>query len=166
MGLYCDIDDLHNESDVEQKFIYHFLTMDHPMGLGFNPKEILTKAGLRTITIGKGNSQKIYYPDYVVSIRGVPVFVLEAKKPNEKLEKAYSEARLYATEINSRFKHNVNVCRLILVSNGTETWAGYSDTDEPLIKIGFDDFDVENVEFNKLLTLCSKQTLKRFADQP
>ena len=166
MGLYCDIDDLHNESDVEQKFIYHFLSMDPPMGLGFSSGEILTKADLRKITIGKGNSKKIYYPDYVVSIRGVPVFVLEAKKPKENLETAYSEARLYATEINSQFRHNLNVCGLIMVSNGNETWAGYSDTNEPSIKITFDEFNVENVEFNKLLNLCSKKVLKEYADQP
>ena len=143
MGLYCDIDDLHNESDVEQKFIYHFLSMDPPMGLGFSSEEILTKANLRKITIGKGNSKKIYYPDYVVSIRGVPVFVLEAKKPEENLETAYSEARLYASEINSQFRHNLNVCGLILVSNGNETWAGYSDTNEPFIKVTFNEFDVD-----------------------
>lgn len=166
MGLYCNIDDLHNESDVEQKFIYHFLSMDPPMGLGYSSGEILTKADLRKITIGKGNSQKIYYPDYVVSIRGVPVFVLEAKKPKENLETAYSEARLYASEINSQFRHNLNVCGLILVSNGNETWAGYSDTNEPFIKVTFNEFDVENVEFNKLLNFCSKQVLKEYADQP
>ena len=166
MGLYCEIEDLHNESDVEQKFIIKFLTMKHPMGLGYDSGEILTKANLREVVIGKGQSKKVYYPDYIISIRGVPLLVLEAKKPGENLENAYSEARLYASEINARFDHNVNACHIILVSNGEETWAGYSDTDTPEFKLSFDDFNTENVQYSKLLDFCSRRTLECFADQP
>ena len=166
MGLYCDINELNNESDVEQKFIIKFLTMDFPLGLGFDSSEILTKANLRTVFIGKGQNKKVYYPDYIISIRGIPLFVLEAKKPGENLENAYSEARLYAAEINSRFEHNVNACRLILVSNGSETWAGYSDTDTPKLKLSFDDFNTENVKYSNLLDFCSRSVLESHANQP
>ena len=166
MGLYCDINDLNNESDVEQKFIIRFLSTKSPIGLGFESSEILTKANLRTVYIGKGQSKKVYYPDYIISIRGIPLLVLEAKKPGENLENAYSEARLYASEINSRFDHNVNACRIIIVSNGLETWAGYSDTDTPEFKLTFDDFNTENVQYSKLLDFCSRRALACYADQP
>ena len=164
--MYCEYEDLHNESDVEQKFIYQLLSLDYPMGLGYTSGEILTKADLRHIAIGKGQSRKIYYPDYVISLRGVPVLVLEAKRPNENLEKAYSEARLYASEINSKFEHDVNVCKRIVVSNGTETWIGYSDTIEPKIKLTFEDFNVESELFNDLLEFCSRKVLQDEADLP
>lgn len=165
MGLYCDLDELLNESDVEQKFIYQFLSQPSPMGLGFESNEIFTKIDLRRVTIGKGKSQKIYYPDYVVSIRGIPVLVLEAKKTTEDLNKAYSEARMYATEINSKFEHGVNVNIIIMVSNGAETWAGYYDTAEPLLKLMFDDFNIEGVKFSNLIDFCSKEKLSQYADQ-
>ena len=165
MGLYCDLDELLNESDVEQKFIYQFLSQPSPMGLGFESNEIFTKIDLRRVTIGKGKSQKIYYPDYVVSIRGIPVLVLEAKKTTEDLNIAYSEARMYATEINSKFEHGVNVNIIIMVSNGAETWAGYYDTAEPLLKLMFDDFNIEGVKFSNLIDFCSKEKLSQYADQ-
>ena len=43
MALYCEIDSLVTESDVEQKFIYLFLHSDQPLGLGLRDSEIYTK---------------------------------------------------------------------------------------------------------------------------
>ena len=166
MGLYCNLSDLNTESDVEQKFIYKFLTMSQPMGLGFDSSEILTKTNIRKVFIGKNQSKKVYFPDYIISIRGIPLLVLEAKKPEEGLDNAYSEARLYAAEINSRFEHGVNACKIIMVSNGNETWAGYSDTDVPKYKLKFDEFNTECTSFAQLLSFCSRKSLSYYADQP
>ena len=166
MGLYCELEDLQNESDVEQKFLYQFLSSDSPMGLGLAARDILTKADIRKVTIGKGNQKKVYYPDYVISLRGIPVLVLEAKAPTVALEVAYSEARLYASEINSRFEHNLNVCKIIVVSNGAQTWAGYSDTAEPRFIVTFEEFAIENSKFSELLNFCSKRVLQEIADEP
>ena len=127
MALFCDFASLITESDIEQKLIYPFLTSAYPIGLALDDSQILTKSLLRQKPIGKGHSLKYYYPDYLVSIRGIPVLVIEAKKPTEDLTTAYAEARLYAEEINAGFPHNVNVCQYIIVCNGAETWAGYSD---------------------------------------
>lgn len=44
-------------------------------------------------------------------MRGIPLVVIEAKKPEEDLNKAYVEARLYAQEINAGFPHKINVCQ-------------------------------------------------------
>lgn len=110
MPLFCEFSSLVTESDVEQKLIFPFLTAPEPVGLGIDSSQIMTKAVLRQRCIGKGQKQKYYFPDYIVVIRGIPTLVLEAKKPEEDLENAYSEARLYAEEINAGFPHNVNVC--------------------------------------------------------
>ena len=166
MSLYCDISDLITESDVEQKLIYPFLTNAKPLGLGLDNSQILTKSILRQHQISKGQSRKYYFPDYLISIRGIPLMVVEAKKPGESLEDAYSEARLYAAEINAGFKHGQNVCNYILVCNGNESWAGYSDTAEPVIKIQFSEFDVENVLYVSLLDFCSKEKLEALANKP
>lgn len=76
MALFCDKNSLVTESDVEQKFIYAFLTTQLPMGFGLNDTQILTKHILRQRLIGKGQKQKYYYPDYLISIRGIPVCVV------------------------------------------------------------------------------------------
>lgn len=166
MSLFCEKESLITESDVEQKFIYEFLTSPKPMGFGFNNAQILTKHLLRQQIIGKGQSKKYYYPDYLVCIRGIPVCVIEAKKPTEGLENAYAEARLYSAEINSQFPHNINSCKYIIVCNGNETWAGFFDQAEPTIKLTFDDFSTENTKYVEFLNFCSAEKMTAIANQP
>lgn len=166
MALFCEYNSLITESDVEQKFIYPFLTSEEPIGLGLDSSQILTKNLLRGKSIGKGQSQKVYFPDYLINMRGIPIVVIEAKKPKEDLDKAYAEARLYAQEVNAGFPHNINVCQLAIVSNGIETWAGYTDQDVPCIKLVFDDFSVENVKFVKLIQFCSGTRLEELSSKP
>jgi len=94
-------DDLKTESDVEQKFAWPLLTGSKPHGLGFPDAEIFTKPNIREFQIGKGNSAKRYYPDYVTTVLGLPLLIIEAKKPGEDLGIAGGEARLYAAELNA-----------------------------------------------------------------
>lgn len=166
MPLFCEYTSLINESDVEQKLIYPFLTAAFPVGLSLDDSQILTKSLLRQRVIGKGQSQKYYFPDYLITMRGIPVIVIEAKNPNEDLAIAYSEARLYAEEINAGFPHSVNVCQYIIVCNGTETWAGYSDHAEPYLRLTFNDFSIESTKFSELLEFCSKSKLNELANKP
>lgn len=166
MALFCEYSSLITESDVEQKFIYPFLTTCAPMGLGMDSTQILTKTLLKGKAIGKGQSKKYYFPDYLINMRGIPMVVIEAKKPEEDLNKAYAEARLYAQEINAGFPHKINVCQLAMVCNGTETWAGYTDKDCPDMKLTFEDFSVENVKFVELLEFFSKVRLEGIAGTP
>lgn len=166
MALFCDKNSLVTESDVEQKFIYAFLTTQLPMGFGLNDTQILTKHILRQRLIGKGQKQKYYYPDYLISIRGIPVCVVEAKKPEENLEDAFAEARLYASEVNAKFPHQINSCKYIIVCNGDETWAGYFDQAEPVIKLLFDDFSTESRKYVDFLDFCSLEKMTAIANQP
>lgn len=164
--VFCEYSSLLTESDVEQKFIYPFLTMPYPMGLGLDSSQILTKSILRQVKIGKGQTKKYYYPDYLVSIRGIPVLIVEAKKPSEELEDAYSEARLYAQEVNATFGHNINTCQIVIACNGTETWAGYSDSAVPHIKVKFEEISSENINYINLLKFCSNKELEEYANKP
>ena len=51
MPLFCELEDVKTESDVEQKFIYPFLSSAAPMGLEFANSEILTKHLLKKALI-------------------------------------------------------------------------------------------------------------------
>jgi len=68
MALYCELDSLKTESDVEQKFIYQFLSSEQPIGLGLKDAEILTKHLLKKRIIDKGQKQQYYYPDYLICV--------------------------------------------------------------------------------------------------
>jgi hypothetical protein len=128
------IEGLINESDVEQKFLYRFLTQAEPVGMGLPDSVIQTKANLRRFSIGKGAEKKLYYPDYVVVMHGLPLVVIEAKGPNESVEEGYREARLYAHELNSLYKTGFNPTRFVVASNGVELWYGYADHADPISK--------------------------------
>lgn len=166
MPLFCDFEDLVTESDVEQKLIYPILSSAKPLGLGLDNSQILTKSVLRQREIGKGQTKKYYYPDYLVSIRGIPIMVVEAKKPGESLPDAFSEARLYAAEVNAGFPHKVNACYYIMVCNGSEIWAGYSDTADPVVKVLFSEINVESQSYVTLIEFCAKEKLEVLANQP
>jgi hypothetical protein len=86
--MFCNLEDLHNESDVEQMFVYPLLTTPIPFGLGYSPVDLRTKPDIRKLLIDKSDSKKLYYPDYVVIITGLPVFIVEVKAPGENLEEA------------------------------------------------------------------------------
>ncbi|MBJ9686515.1 S1 RNA-binding domain-containing protein [Burkholderia vietnamiensis] len=128
------IEGLANESDVEQKFLYRFLTETEPVGLGLPDAVIQTKVNLRRFAIGKGIEQKLYYPDYIVVMFGLPLVVVEAKAPNESVAEGYRQARLYAHELNGLFPPDFNPTRFIVASNGIELWYGHADHNEPLAK--------------------------------
>ena len=57
MALYCELENIITESDVEQKFIYPFLKAETPIGLGLKDSEILTKHILRKKLIDKGKNK-------------------------------------------------------------------------------------------------------------
>ena len=164
MALFCDLSDMINESDVEQKFIFPFLNSEPPIGLGFKPEEILTKHILRQRVIGKGQKQKYYYPDYLISIRGIPVLVVEAKAPDIELSDGYTEARLYAHEVNASFPHKLNACQFVIACNGKELWVGYSDQAIPFYQLKYDEISSETKVFGEVINLCSRQKIQMWVD--
>lgn len=162
-NLYCNVNDLVNESDVEQKFLYKLLTNELPLGLGYSDSEINTKPCIKSYIINKGK-QKTYIPDYLISVRGIPLIVVEAKNPNVVLNEAFAEAQLYAHQINNEFIHNVNPCNIVIVSNGLETWFGYIDSATPFVQLQNDDLFVGNVKFSEAIDKCCKKHLSNMAD--
>ena len=119
--MFCTGDDLTTESDVEQKFLWPLLTSETPTGLGYLPVDIKTKPDIRSLRIDKGTAKKLYHPDYVIVIAGMPVFIVEAKRPSEDPLEALREARLYAQELNASFATGINPCSRIISSNGLLT---------------------------------------------
>ena len=165
MSLFCAIDDLGNESDVEQKVILPLLKNSPPTGFGYQVAEIKTKPDIRKFEIGKGNSEKkLYFPDYIIVLSGLPVLIVEVKSPEEDIVIARREARLYATELNSLFPAFKNPCRYTLVSNGKTTTVQSWDADEPLLSFSLDQADASNINFGKMVDLLQRKVLQEFAN--
>jgi len=164
MGLFCELADLHNESDVEQKFLINIITKKPPMGLGFSAVDVRTKTNLRQILIGKGASAKLYYPDYLVVLDGFPGLVVEAKRPSEDIYSLINEARLYAAELNAQFPHKLNPCSKIVMSNGKRIIASYWDAKTIDHDLGFEEVYVESEKYSKFIEFVSKDAVKESID--
>jgi hypothetical protein len=122
------------ESDVEQKFIYKLLTAARPDGLELSSRFIQTKANIRSFSIGKGTEQKLYYPDYLIVLGGMPIAVIEAKEVGVELTQAFREARLYAGELNGLYNSGIAPAYYVIATNGEELWAGPWDQSTPTLK--------------------------------
>lgn len=156
---------LKTESDVEQKFIYPLLISEAPSGLGFHPSEIHTKANIRGLTIDKGGSKKIYYPDYVVTLSGLPILIIEAKKPGSDLSDAFREARLYAAELNSSYPTGQNPASLIVATDGQHLIAGQADQAHPLLEMVYDEVEPASEAMSKLLEDYGSRAVKTLYDR-
>lgn len=162
--MYCSLEDLANESDVEQKFLWPLLTTPHPNGLDYGPADIKTKIDLRRLAIDKGTSSKLYHPDYVIVIAGVPLIVVEAKHPDEDCASALREARLYANELNALFPTGVNPCRRIVVCNGRSLLTSPVDSMTVDCELTFSHCDVTCEKYHAFLSLCARSTAQATAD--
>lgn len=163
--LVIKADSLHNESDVEQKLVYPLLVAEKPYGLGFDSLEIRTKLNIKAFEIGKRKNRKIYFPDYIVVISGLPLLIVEVKPPSEELDEAYREARLYANEINSLYRHNVNPASKIICTNGRRIIASFSDSDDSRYDLSLDELDPVNPNFFKFIDEFNAGKLRIVAEQ-
>ncbi|NBC86790.1 MAG: AAA family ATPase [Bacteroidetes bacterium] len=153
-----------SESDVEQKFIYKLLTSDHPTGLGIPEQHIKTQTDIRRINIDKGSKRKLYYSDYLITVRGIPVLLIEAKSPDAKVEKGFREARLYAAEVNAQFPTDRNPLRKIIATNFEETWFGKWDNETPIEVVKRSSLHVNSARFNAFIRECNYRELLDSAD--
>lgn len=149
------------EGDVESQVLLPFLNSAEPIGLGYPLNCVSSKKNLRKFVIGKGNKSQNYIPDFILSIDGIPLIVIEAKKPSEDLEEAFREAALYAGEMNRKFDSKVNPCEHILVSDGIDILAGKWDSGTPDFKINRSKWNISDVDFGKLIDTFSYSKLKQ-----
>jgi hypothetical protein len=115
----ADISEVQTESDVEQKIIYPFLV--HPSFLGIPHEWVRTKEYMEPTDIDKSADKRYgYIPDYSVWRNGFPLLIVEAKPPDDPIEKALREAQLYASRINNRYPPGVSPISYVLASNGAQ----------------------------------------------
>lgn len=154
---------LRTESDVEQKFAWPLLTSPSPHGLGLHAAEIFTKPDIRAFEIEKGKAAKLYFPDYVVCLLGIPVLIVEVKRPGEDLVFAAREARLYAAELNALYPPETNPCRFALVSDGLNTQLRSWDSEKVLAEFPLKQAIASVPGFTSFLNLVQAEALKNVA---
>lgn len=155
-NLFCNENDLHNESDVEQFFIIKLLEV-----LGYSSEYILTKAMISEFSIGKATAKKRYSPDYIVYTdkRHIkPVLVIDAKNPNENVEDGVLDAQLYTSVIRRKLKEP-KPTQYCIGTNGLFFVVKHFDSDQPTLELKFEDFVSNNENYKKLKHLLSRDSL-------
>jgi len=162
--MFPKLKDLKTESDVEQKLIWPILTGDYPAGLGYFTSDVVTKLSIRRIEIGKGADRKLYFPDYIVILAGLPTLVIEAKAVGGPIEQALDEARLYGNEINALFPPSINPCSRVIACNGESLMTAPIDSACPDLQLSFKDMNPANIKFAELVELCQRSTFQKYVD--
>jgi RNA recognition motif len=114
---------------------------------------------------GQGPSRKLYFPDYIVVVAGLPVLVTEAKAPDEDLQLALDEARLYGSELNALFPSQVNPCIRVVACNGSGLWSAPTDCSEPDVRLVHTAFSLANADFARFVDLCKRAALQEHVDR-
>lgn len=153
------------ESDVEQKVAWPLLTAAPPEGLGYPVCSVVTKRDIRGYHIGKGTERKLYYPDYVCQLLGIPVLIVEVKAPGEDLAEAFREARLYAAEVNSQFPTGYNPARFVACLHDSEIWVGAWDNEAPELVAGLGPSMAVSAGLSKVLNRVSHSALLLYANE-
>lgn len=153
-NMFCTLESITNESDVEQFFTINLLKY-----LGYTDANIKTKTSLSDLVVGRGSSRENYKPDYVCFIGKKPKIVLDAKAPDEKLENFTYQVCGYSLALNRKFKDE-NPVRYAILTNGVEFKLYNWDEEDPVLVMEFKDFAKDNPKFNKLIELLSFDSIK------
>jgi len=157
-NLFCRRGHLTNEASVEKLFVDRLL--DH---LGHGDADLLVKTSIRELKVGTGSGSSLYKPDYIVSASGFPALVIDAKSPDEDIDRWVKQCRSYCLELNTMFEHNP--VDFYLLSNGLSTKLYKWDRARPLVEMSFDDFVPGNPKLVELKNLVSKSAIKTLSRQ-
>jgi type I restriction enzyme M protein len=152
---YCNKSDLRNEASVEQFFVSKLLK-----DLGYEDKEIKPKESLSEILVARGRKKENYKPDYAIVVSGKPLWLVDAKSIDEKVDDWTYQGAGYALGLNREFAKE-NPCQYYVITNGLTFKVFKWDEGAPVITLTFPDFVEDNPNFLALRSLLGAKTTRR-----
>ncbi len=154
-NLFCKAGDLHNEADVEQIFVRRFL--EH---LGYSDKQIRPKDSLTKLTVGGFHQPEAKYrPDFAIKVGPEVRWIVEAKAPDEKLDKHVWQPRSYCNLLNGQYR-NRNPVGYFVLTNGLHTRLYQGDFNKPVACVTLSEVVTSNAKFKKLSSLLDPKAFK------
>lgn len=149
-NLFCRRDDLINEADVEQIFARRLI--EH---IGYEDRQIRPKDALTELALGEmRGTEALYRPDFAVKMRDRVRWILEAKSPNENLDRHIKQPREYCRLINGQYRTE-NPVHYFVLSNGLKTRLYQWDVNDPILELGFEEIDDSNEKFGRFVSALS-----------
>ncbi|HZV69855.1 MAG TPA: N-6 DNA methylase [Saprospiraceae bacterium] len=153
LNKFCDSSDLINEASVESFFVLRLLK-----DLGYKDSEIATKKSIQELKIPKGRKQENYRPDYIISSKKLPRWIIDAKGTYERVDNFSYQCAGYALMINR--KYTQKPVRFYMLTNGLLTRVYLWDQEEAIMSLRFTDFFDNNIKYQALKSLLSSNTIK------
>ena len=158
-NLFCARRDLTNEAAVERLFCDRLLAE-----LGYQDHQIKPKTTLHRIAVGRGRRRENYRPDYAMVVSGSPRWILDAKHPDENLENWLTQCSGYALGLNQRYA--TNPVQFFVLTNGLATFVYRWDSDSPVLRLRFSDFNWGRPEFERMRELLVPTAVTAMAEGP
>lgn len=153
-NMFCKRADLHNEASVETFFVNRLIEE-----LGYRDNQIQTKKSISEIAVPQGGAKVKYKPDYVITYKNKPKWVLDAKSPDESLDKWVEQCSGYCLLLNQRFPDE-NPVEFFVLSNGILTSVYRWDVGTPSLELNFSDFNIGNPKYEQLRSVLSASQTK------
>lgn len=157
-NMFCRVDDLDNEASVERNMLDRLLSE-----LGYRDSQIATKKSIDEITVGQGRRRVPFRPDYVMSYRRTPRWVLDAKSTTEDIDKWVSQCQSYCLALNSR--QSSNPVKYFMLSNGLRTKVFRWDNEIPLLELDFQDFNPGSKKWESLKRMLAPRAFSSRGDK-
>lgn len=153
-NLYCQISCLSNEASVEMFFVSRMLK-----DLNYKDSQIQTKKSISELIVSLGGAKKAKYkPDFVLTLRKKPRWVLDAKSTQEKIEDWVAQCGGYCLALNQSFKDE-NPVEYFVLTNGLKTNVYRWDNNDPILELSFSDFSIGNPKYEQLRGLLGPSGL-------
>jgi len=153
-NAFCDSKSLTNEASVETFFLLRLLNQ-----LGYQDPHIKTKQSVKELRIQIGTRKLLYKPDYAIKVGGVYRWIIDAKSPQEPLEKHLEQCFSYCSMLNRTYQAK-NPIEYFVISNGMFTRIYKPDSNVCLLELRFEDFHKENKRYQRLLDMVSLDVLR------
>ena len=145
-NLFCRLDDLHNEAAVENFLVDRLLRY-----LGYPDSRIRVKESIEELPIPRGSITEKYRPDYVLlDSSNRPVIVVEAKDPEEPIDKWIYQPVGYAATVNRTFPSGENPVKYGILCNGHRLSVYPWDSNTPIFYLRFEELVDGNTAFASL----------------
>lgn len=159
-NLFCDHSDLRNEADVEQNFARRLIE-----SLGYSDKAIRPKAALEALSIGDVGEAERHRPDFAMKAAGHIRWLLEAKSPTERVDRHFKQANEYCEAINNSYS-SARPVRFFVLTNGLETNVYEPGKSQPVLALGFRDFDNANANYRQFADMLHRSAFSTGRSNP
>lgn len=147
-NLYCRSTDLTNEASVESFFVLRLLK-----DLGYQDSEIKPKHSLKEFKVPRGSRTELYKPDFVLFCSRKARWLVDAKSPDERVEKFTYQGAGYALELNR--SDPARPVKYFMLTNGLLTRVYAWDQEDAILSLRFGDFVTGNTKFEALHRLLA-----------